>query len=201
MGLGLAAPLWTFVFRSRRGNFWGRMAFGAGSLGLYALRARPELRTELPVRSDALKGVASAAGLYLIFQIGDRLARQIMPSGGEDIAAIYRLRTAASRPLITVLLVTVIGPSEELFWRGLVQHAFMRRFGHERGTVAATAAYGAVHLVSGNLTLTGAAAVAGAYWGAEYALRQELGPLLVSHILWDVWIFLLAPTPGGRGLS
>lgn len=200
-GLGLAAPLWAFVFRSKRGNFWARMALGAGSLGLFALRARPELRKQLPAPGDALGGVVSAAGLYIIFQIGDRLARRIMPSGGEDIAAIYRLRSAASRPLISVLLVTVIGPSEELFWRGLVQHAFTRRFGREGGTLAATAAYGCIHLVSGNLTLTGAATVAGAYWGAEYALRPRLGPLLVSHILWDVWIFLLAPTPGGRDLS
>ena len=131
--------------------------------------------------------------------MGDRLARRIMPSGTEEISSIYRLRSDAWRPLIGALLVAVIAPGEELFWRGLIQEALMRRFGRWGGTAAATAAYGGIHLVSDNLTLTGAAATAGAYWGAQYALQRRLEPILVSHVLWDVWIFLVAPTPGGRG--
>jgi membrane protease YdiL (CAAX protease family) len=196
IGLALAVPLWSFVFRSKRGNFWTRMTFGAGGLGLYALVARPELLDERPQRRDLAPGLLSAAGLYCIFQIGDRMARRIMPSGAEDISSVYELRTLAPVPLIAGLLVSVIGPSEELFWRGLVQAAFVRRMGKARGTLAAAAAYGAVHLVTGNLTLTAAATTAGSYWGAEYALRERLRPLIVSHILWDVWIFLMAPTPG-----
>lgn len=177
------------------------MTLGAGSLALYAVAARPELRTERPTAGDVLSGAASAGGLYLIFQLGDRFARRIMPAGQEEIAAIYELRTAASRPLIAVLLVAVIAPGEELFWRGLIQHAFVRRWGRVKGTAAASAAYGTVHLASSNLTLTGAAATAGAYWGAEYAWRRRLGPLLVSHVLWDVWIFLVQPTPGGKEIA
>jgi hypothetical protein len=198
IGLAVATPVWAWVFRSRRGNFWARMTLAAGSLGLYALRTRPELRQELPRPADIPIGVASAVGLYGVFQAGDRLARTIMPAGTEEIAAIYALRTMANRALITTLLAGVIGPSEELFWRGLVQHAFMERFGPLRGTAAGAAAYGGIHLGSGNLTLSAAAGVAGAYWGAEYAVRPRLGPLLVSHILWDIWIFLVQPTPGGK---
>jgi membrane protease YdiL (CAAX protease family) len=126
------------------------------------------------------------------------MARRIMPAGEEEIEAVYRFRTLAPKPLIAALLVGVIGPAEELFWRGLVQHACIRRWGRWRGTVAGAAAYGGTHLVTGNLTLTGAATVAGTYWGSEYALRPRLGPLLVSHIIWDIWIFLVAPTPTGK---
>jgi uncharacterized protein len=196
VGITLATPIWAFVFRSKRANFWLRMTIGAGSLGSYALWARPEQRKELPTLKDAVVGAASAGGLYVIFQVGDRLARRIMPAGSEEIASVYELRGIAPTPLITALLVGVIAPSEELFWRGLVQRSFMDRFGPLRGTLATGAAYGAVHLVTGNLTLTGAAATAGLYWGTEYAVQPRLGPLLVSHILWDVWIFLVAPTPG-----
>lgn len=196
IGIACATPIWTFVFRSKRSNFWTRMTFGAGSLGAYALWARPEQRQELPSLKDAVVGAVSAAGLYGIFQVGDRLARAILPSGSEEIASIYELRGKAPTPLITTLLVAVIAPSEELFWRGMVQRSFMGKFGPTRGTLAASAAYGGIHLVTGNLTLTAAAAVAGMYWGGEYAVQTRLGPLLVSHILWDVWIFLVAPTPG-----
>jgi uncharacterized protein len=197
-GIMGAVPLWAWVFRARRPNFWLRMTLAAGSLGLYALRVRPELRKDVPSARDILPGVASAVGLYVIFQIGDRMARRIMPSGEADIEAVYALRTLAPRAVSATLLMTVIGPSEELFWRGLVQEAFMERFGRVGGTVAGAATYGGIHLVTGNLTLTGAATVAGGYWGSEYALRPSLGPLLVSHILWDVWIFLVQPTPTGQ---
>ncbi len=196
LGVAGATPVWAFVFRSTRGNFWARMTLGAGSLGTYALIVRPELRRQLPSIRDAVVGMVSAAGLYGVFQVGDRLARRILPSGSKDIASVYALRDMAPKPLITALLVGVIGPSEELFWRGVVQEAFMGRFGRVRGTVAASAAYGGIHLVTGNLTLTGAAAVAGLYWGTEYAAQPDLGPLLASHIVWDIWIFLVAPTPG-----
>jgi uncharacterized protein len=198
IGLALAVPTWAFVFRSRRGNFWARMTAGAGTLGLFALWRRPELRRELPDGRDILVGAGSAALLYLIFQAGDRLSRVLMPAGEDEIEAVYRLRTLAPRPLIAAALALVIGPSEELFWRGLLQHGLMRRFGRVRGTALGAAAYGATHLVTGNLTLTGAASVAGAFWGAEYAADERLGPLLASHILWDLWIFLVAPTPTGR---
>ncbi len=201
LGIAVATPIWTFVFRSKRANFWVRMTAGAGALGSYGLWARPEQHKELPTLKDGLIGAASAAGLYVIFQIGDRLARRIMPAGTEEIASVYELRGKAPTPLITALLVAVIAPGEELFWRGIVQRAFMDRFGPTRGTLAASAAYGGIHLVTGNLTLTGAAATAGLYWGAEYALQPRLGPLLASHILWDVWIFLVAPTPGAENAS
>jgi membrane protease YdiL (CAAX protease family) len=198
VGLIGAVPIWAWVFRGEESGFWRRMALGAGSLGLFGLLSAPDVREDLPEPGDIAVGAASAAGLYVIFQVGDRMARVVMPTGEEDIERIYRLRTLAPKARIAALLVGIIGPSEELFWRGLIGRAFVRRFGPVRGTALAAAAYGGTHLVTGNLTLTGAATVAGAYWGAEYALDPRLGPLLISHVLWDLWIFLIQPTPTGK---
>jgi uncharacterized protein len=193
-----ALPIWAWVFRAKRPNFWARMTLGAGSLGSYALLCRPELRGQRPTVRDVLPGAASAVALDGIFQTGDRLARAVMPHGQQDIESVYELRTLAPKAVTAALLVGVIGPSEELFWRGLVQEALMQRFGRWRGTAAGAATYGGIHVVTGNLTLSAAAGVAGAFWGGQYALRPALGPLLVSHILWDVWIFLVQPTPTGK---
>jgi membrane protease YdiL (CAAX protease family) len=201
LGILGAVPVWAWVFRAKRPNFWARMALGAGSLGTYALLSKPELRDQRPKVGDILPGAVSAVLLYGIFQAGDRLARAVMPHGEEDIESVYELRTLAPRAVSAALLVSIIGPSEELFWRGLVQDAFMERFGRWPGAAAGAATYGGIHLVTGNLTLSAAAGVAGAFWGTEYALRPLLGPLLVSHILWDVWIFLVQPTPTGKKTS
>jgi len=80
----------------------------------------------------------------------------------------------------------VIRPAEELFWRGFVQG--------RAGYLTATALYGGAHLVTENATLIGAATIAGAYWGLLRAVGVPLGALVVSHVAWDIWIFLVAPT-------
>jgi uncharacterized protein len=170
------------------------MTLGVGGLGAYALATEPALRRERLRPRDFVAGLGSAAGLYVIFQVGDRMARRIMPAGDREIAGIYELRSAAPRAAIATALGLVIGPGEELFWRGLVQRSLMRRFGRVRGTLLASSIYGGIHLVSENLTLTGAAATAGLFWGAVYAREQRMAPLIISHVAWDIWIFLIAPT-------
>jgi len=170
------------------------MTLGVGSLGAYALATEPSLRRERVRWRDVITGLGSAAALYGIFQVGDRVARRIMPSGDRDITDAYELRAAAPWPAIATALAVVIAPGEELFWRGLVQRNLQRRYGRVRGTLIASSIYGGVHLVSENLTLTGAAATAGLFWGAIYARQQRIVPLIISHAAWDIWIFLIGPT-------
>lgn len=62
------------------------------------------------------------------------------------------------------------------------------------GNAAGATIYGAIHLVSGNLTLTGAAGVAGGFWSLEHLAQGRVAPLIVSHVAWDAWIFLVRPT-------
>jgi hypothetical protein len=164
-------------------------------LGAYALSSRPDLprRIRLGPREVTL-GLAAAGALYGTFAVGDRFARRFVPSGERDIASIYELRGLRPKAEIAARLATIIGPAEELFWRGFVQDALMARLGRWPGAAAAAMAYGGVHLVTGNFTLFGAATVAGAEWCALYAAGMPLGALLVSHVTWDVWIFLLQPT-------
>ena len=132
--------------------------------------------------------IGSAALLYGIFTFGDQLARRVMPRGEDEIRDIYALRQAAPKDEIALRLATVIAPAEELFWRGFVQR--------RAGGLAAAAGYGGAHLVTGNTTLIGAAAVAGVYWGLLRRLGMSMPALITSHIAWDIWIFLLAPTEG-----
>jgi len=36
--------------------------------------------------------------------------------------------------------------------------------------------------------------VAGLFWSLLYAREQRLPGLIISHVAWDIWIFLIAPT-------
>jgi len=176
-------------------------------LGSWALAtSRPARRIGIgPGR--ILAGLASALTLYLTFGLGDRFARRFVPGGDADIREIYGLRALRPRAEIATRLAVVIGPAEEVFWRGLVQSALMRRYGRWPGSALAVAGYGGVHLTSGNFTLLGAATTAGAHWCLLYALGMPLGALVVSHVAWDIWIFLVQPTgevevidPSGRAV-
>ena len=160
----------------------------------YAVANEPSLRRERPQMRDLVTGLGSAAALYGVFQVGDRIARRVMPAGDRDIGAIYALRTSAPRPAIAAALGLVIGPGEEIFWHGFVQRSLQRRYGRIRAWLLTSAIYGSIHLVSGNLTLTGAASTAGLFWGGIFARDGRLPPLIISHVSWDIWIFLIAPT-------
>ena len=170
------------------------MTVSVGSLMAYALVNEPSLRRERLRPRDLATGLGSAAALYGIFQVGDRMARRIMPAGEQDIRAIYALRTSAPRPAIAAALALVIGPGEEIFWHGLVQRNLQRRYGAIPAWLLTSGIYGGIHLVSENLTLTGAATTAGMFWGAIFAREGRLASLIISHVSWDIWIFLIAPT-------
>ncbi len=194
-GLGLAAVVWTAAFRGRR-HFWQKMTIGVGALGALALAANPDLRSsrQRPRPRDLGVGLVTAAGLYGIFRLGDRFARRVMPTGAADIADVYERRKMAPRWFIAPALALVIAPGEELFWRGLVNGYLMQRLGRVGGSAVGAVIYGGIHLITGNLTLSGAAGIAGAFWSLQYLFDGRLPSVIVSHIAWDVWIFLVQPT-------
>jgi membrane protease YdiL (CAAX protease family) len=204
LGAGLAAAYAAFAltFRGPRARFWQRMTATGLSLGILALAAEPDLRRTRIRPRDVGLGLATAAGMYGVFWVGDRAARRIMPSGGEEIDELYALRALLPPADIAARLALIIGPAEELFWRGFVQPRLQRRLGRWPGAAAASAAYGGAHLSTGNFTLLGAANVAGAVWSTLAAAGMPMGALIASHVAWDLWTFLIAPTsPAGPSVE
>ena len=194
-GLAAAYGAFALTFRGPRRSFWQRMTWTGLALGSLSLAAEPGLRRSIRIRPrDVALGLGTAGVLYVGFQVGDRLARVVLPKGASEIESIYQLRTLRPRGEIAARLVTIIGPAEELFWRGFVEGRLARKYGPVPGAVLATASYGGAHLVTGNLALIGAATVAGSFWGALAAAGMPMGALIVSHAAWDLWIFLVAPT-------
>ena len=192
LGIGAAFAAFGLTFRGPRARFWDRMTATGLVLGGLALATdRGSRRVRIGPGEVAL-GLASAAGLYGIFRVGDTAAREVMPRGGEEIGDIYALRSLRPKEELAARLGFVIGPAEELFWRGFVQG--------RTGYVTATALYGGAHIVTENATLIGAATIAGAYWGLLRAIGMPLRALVVSHVAWDIWIFLVAPTDS-RGIG
>ena len=192
LAAGYASFAATFLGPKER--FWQRMTRTGLLLGGAALATDADLRSVRPRPRDVATGAAIAASLYAVFTVGDKAARVIMPNGAEDIGEVYELRTLRPKGEIAARLAAIVGPAEELYWRGMLQSELSRRYGPVRGAVAATAAYSGVHLCTRNPTLVGAATVAGGGWSALAALGVSMPALVISHVIWDIWIFLVQPT-------
>jgi len=194
LGLLIAYPAFALTFRGPRARFWDRMTATGAILGALAIAGDPSLQRPRVRPKDVALGLGIAAGLYAIFQVGDRMARRVLPAGDENIGDIYQLREIRPKDEIALRLATVIGPAEELFWRGLLQRSLAERTGGTGAALIGSAAYGGAHLVTGNPALVGAATVAGLYWSLLARLGAPMAALVVSHVVWDIWIFLVAPT-------
>ncbi len=183
-------------------DFWWGLAFNAGVLLLlcfgfdrdYRARLRADLAAR-PFRKLA-GGWLSAVALYGVFWLGNRVARAWLPFAAGGIADTYALKTGVNPARIALLMVLLIGPAEELLWRGFLQRHAQARWGRGVGFLAITALYAAVHIGSGNPMLVMAALVCGAFWGGLYVFRQSVVLNVVSHTVWDVLVFLVWPFQG-----
>jgi membrane protease YdiL (CAAX protease family) len=186
--LPVAVAVFGIVFAWRPANFWLLMAAGTALLAALALALRGDFLLGEGIRpGDLLLGAGSAALLYGVFYAG----RFLVPR--SQVGAVYDIRAHAPAGVIAALLLLVIGPAEEIYWRGLVQHALAAVLPGWPAVVAAASVYAAVHLVARNPTLVLAALVGGLYWGGLYLLAGRIFPVVVSHALWDVSVLLLFP--------
>ncbi|MDQ1396694.1 MAG: protease family protein [Acidimicrobiaceae bacterium] len=185
-GIVVAAAAWAWMFLPGRSGFWTRATLAGALIAAYALaRDWRGVRTLFALDGAELAvGIVGGAVLYFVFWIGDRLLRWTMPVLSAEVGDLYRVR-AATQPGNMPWVLMVIGPAEEVFWRGFVQH--------RAGFLVAVAGYALVHLWERKLVLIAAAAVGGLFWGALFAWRGSLVAPIVSHVLWDLAIIVYFP--------
>ncbi len=190
----LATAFWFVTFYLTWSIFWIKISISAATLAILSLVLQPDGRERIKIDARAVAlGLVSAAVLYGIFWTGKLVSEAILPFSSGQISGIYEKGTGTSMWAIALLLFFVTGPSEELYWRGYLQKNLMMRFGQWQGWLLATTIYAAVHIWSLNFMLIGAAAVAGAFWGAMYWRFKNLTPVIISHSVWSAVIFAVFP--------
>jgi membrane protease YdiL (CAAX protease family) len=195
--VAVAALLWFVMFSPRTGgllNFW--LAMSGAAVVLCATGAwlggglRKQFRFSL---RDVAVGCASAAVLWCIFLAGDFFSSLLFDFARPQVHDIYRMKEGESPLLIGALLLLLIGPAEEIFWRGYVQRTLSARYGEWTALAVTALTYALVHVWSFNFMLIMAALVCGIFWGLLYRYNKNLLTLTLSHALWDVAVFILFP--------
>ena len=204
IAVGTATLLWFYMFSPwTQGwpNFWPVMTFSALVLTGLGLSFTKDRRQFLHVEKPLLQvvgGVALALTLWGIFWLGDKASAWLFDFARQQVDSVYAMKSGLPSWLITILLLFIIGPAEELFWRGYIQRTLTRTLGGSHPADAAfaitAALYALVHIWSFNFMLIMAALVAGLIWGYLYRLFPKgLPALIISHALWDALVFIWLP--------
>lgn len=196
--LVLAAVLWTVMFSPLTAphvNFWWMMTASALTLSVLSTCFNPGWWREVKwSASNLLLGVAIAAALWGVFWTGDKVSSWLFDFARPQVNLIYGMKEGESPWLLSILMLFLIGPAEEIFWRGYVQRTLSLRWNANAGYVVATLLYALVHAGSCNFMLLMAALVAGVVWGGLYRLFPErMAAIIVSHAVWDAAVFIWFP--------
>lgn len=196
--LVLAAVLWTVMFSPLTAphvNFWWMMTASALVLSILSTCFNRgwwhEVKWSVP---NVLLGLAIAAVLWGVFWTGDKVSSWLFDFARPQVNLIYGMKEGESPWLLSILMLFLIGPAEEIFWRGYVQRTLSLRWNRNAGYVVATLLYALVHAGSCNFMLLMAALVAGVVWGGLYRLFPErMAAIIVSHAVWDAAVFIWFP--------
>ncbi|MCP2619855.1 CPBP family intramembrane metalloprotease [Candidatus Aminicenantes bacterium AC-334-K16] len=200
--LSLAALLFLTLFwlaQEDKIDFWWSMSFNLSfllALSFFTDRtAFLHLQKEIKEKSlsPIVAGLLAAGILFGFFWAGKTIASHLFSSAPEAIKAIYSFKEGASSWRIALLMLLVIGPGEEIFWRGTIQQLLAERYSPRAGFLLTTLIYAAVHLTTGNPLLIAAALVAGLFWGGLYLWRGSILTIVVSHTVWDILVFIVFP--------
>lgn len=188
-------PLSTLTRLLHDQYFWFGMAVATSVLGIGTLYVqRDALRRLFHFEWSMLAvGALHALGLYALSWLGVWLLATFFAWVMPQIEAIYITREQLDETLIVVLLVFVIAPFEEIFWRGLVLDRLLKIWSPKIAFATAVTLYCLVHISALNPMLLIAALVLGAHWSYLFLRFQSLVPGIVSHVLWDVAIFVVFP--------
>lgn len=198
VGFFIAAALWTVMFSpwtAPHVNFWVMMTCSGLVLTLYSTWAAPGwwkgVRLDLV---NVLAGAALAAALWGVFWLGEFFSTLLFDFARPQVDMIYGMKEGENPWILTALMLLIIGPAEEIFWRGYLQRNFSRKWNPDVAFIVTTLMYSLVHISKFNFMLIMAAMVAGIVWGLAYRFFPEkLGAIIISHALWDCAVFIWFP--------
>ncbi len=193
-----AAILWFIMFSPWTAplvNFWYTMTAAAIILTTLATCFCREWIKDIRLNNTQITlGITIATILWGVFWIGDKVSQWIFSFARPQVDMIYSIKSGTSPILVGILLIAIIGPAEEIFWRGYVQRSLTKRWNANIGFIVTLALYTLIHIWSMNFMLVMAALVVGGCWGLLYRLKpQWLTALVISHAVWDACAFVVFP--------
>ncbi len=193
----VAATLWFLMFSiwtKHWFNFWIGISVSALILMVLAIVLKRDILKQFQWNWQSIGiGLLAAVVLWVVFYFGEFFSSLLFGFAREQVDGIYAMKENQNKLWIALGLFFIMGPAEEIFWRGYVQQKFIDKYGEWKGLIFATLIYALVHIWSFNFMLVMSALVCGVFWGVMYRYNKNLVPLIISHAVWDVMVFILLP--------
>ncbi|MBT2726112.1 CPBP family intramembrane metalloprotease [Bacillus sp. ISL-75] len=190
IGFIIAHVLLFFSFHDRA-IFW--YIFSGSVLVLIAYSTfQEEVDDEVSFIQFILLGSISGFLLYFVFRAGIWGIEILQLPIDTSIKNLYNWY-APSFFWQYLALVLVAAPGEELFWRGFIQKRLSKYLNPVVSILSASILYASVHIYSGSFLLVLAAFISGFVWGYLYFLKKSMPLVIVSHIIFDLLIFIILP--------
>jgi membrane protease YdiL (CAAX protease family) len=190
IGLIVAHILFYFSFHDKA-IFWYIFSGSVLVLIAYAM-FQEEVDDEVSLIQYVFVGAIAGFFIYFIFWLGVRAIDILHLPFNTSIKNLYKW-FAPSLFWQYLALVLVAAPGEELFWRGFIQKRVMNYYNPFISISAASILYASVHIYSGSFLLVLAAFISGCIWGNLYFWKRSMPLVIVSHIVFDLMIFIILP--------
>lgn len=191
--LPISFALYFLAFRNE-GTFWYMYTFALLILMSFATLFI-KILDELPTWKSIIYGLGYGTLLYAILAIGYRLF-QLTSLHIESSINDFLGSFAPTTVWHFLLLMFIIVPGEEIFWRGYVQQKLKKYFSVPISILVSSAlfafALGVTAFAPGIL----AAAIAGIMLGFLYEWKKSMPLLIVTHLVMIALLFLIRPLSG-----
>ncbi len=189
-GILLAHLLMYFTFQDKS-IFW--YIFSASLLLLISYSIiMEEVEDKASFGTFITYGALSGFLLYGLFWAGYSLLEILNLPLVNQVEKLYG-RFSPSFIWHYIVLILIIVPGEEVFWRGFVQKRLMKLTTVKLSIILSSLLYSSVHFYSGYWMLAFAALIAGLFWGWLYAWKRSIPLVIVSHLIFDLLMFVLLP--------
>ena len=176
-------------------NFWHVMVGAGATLTTLSLISGKNWKQQFSFNvKDIALGIGSAVVLWGVFFLGNEISGLLFDFARPQVDDVYAMKDGQNQIVLALALLFLIGPAEEIFWRGYVQRTLSNsKLGNVKAFIVTTLLYAIVHIWAFNFMLFMAALICGAFWGFIYMKNRNLPTVLISHAIWDVAVFILFP--------
>ena len=176
-------------------NFWWILSISSVLISILAGHFHPEWTLDLDVdKKNILIGTVLAGVLGIGCHVGSQFLVDWIPVLEIDLERIHLFYDDPVYYLLSILILFLMGASEEIFWRGYIQQVFSERWGANTGYVLTTLLFASMYVWSFNWMLIVGSLLLRMLWGGLCRLDSRwLSPVMLSHALLNVIVFVLFP--------
>jgi hypothetical protein len=142
---------------------------------------------------DVLWGIAAGGAMVIATHLAYALAIVMLPAVAGPTRELYASVRQPPGPLAGLPLLVLFVVTEEVVWRGVLFSELRRHVGPVATTLLATVAYALGQLGAASPLLGAIGLAAGLIWTAERALTGRLIASPLTHLIWNVAIFIVVP--------